>query len=198
MSLYNIQSTRKSTPLFEGEFASFQDCLEAAVQENRNLEYADLRLKNLRGINLDDARLTHADLSGANLTGANLSEARLLGANFTNAALFDACFAYSDLQHCIFEYSHFGGTDITGSNISFSHFAGISCYSLDFINASSMRGCTFKNAQGHTLKTSEPPVVILGLKHSPIVFTHEKIGSCAQRSNQSHSRLNCDETTAMT
>lgn len=175
MRVYTIQSTRNGNPLFEGTFNSFSACLEAAVNENINLDYANLRRQNLSNANLDDARLTHADFTGANLTGANLSEARLLGANLSGTALFNTCFAYSDLQHCIFEHSEFGGTDITGTNLSFSHFAGISCFALNFTDVMNMKNCTFKDTSGRLMKTSAPPVVIFGINSKPIIFMTEQI-----------------------
>lgn len=180
MRIYTIQSTQNKKSLFEGYFESFQSCLETAVNENIDLSHADLKQKNLCNSNLDDARLMHADFTGANLSGTNLSEARLTGANFSGAALFNTCFAYSDMQHCHFEHSDFGATELTGANLSFSNFAGLSCFSLDFMNVFAMKACTFKDTSGRLMKTSAPPVVILGINTNPIIFMNEQIEANAQ------------------
>ncbi len=174
MRTYVISSKNQKT-LFEGQFNSFNECLEHAVNNNVDLSHADLKHKNLTNINLDDARLTYADLTGANLTGANLSEARLLGANFTNAALHSCCLAYSDLQHCLFNQTAFGATDITGANISFSHFAGQSAYSLSFTDVGAMKNCLFTNTCGAAIETSQSPIVISGLKTTPIVLFNNQL-----------------------
>ncbi|MBD2459798.1 pentapeptide repeat-containing protein [Oscillatoria sp. FACHB-1407] len=65
-----------------------------------DLSTADLRHKDLRGVNLSNANLSHADLSkadlmavnfkDANLSGADLSDANLLVVNLTGANLENA------------------------------------------------------------------------------------------------------------
>lgn len=176
MRIYNILSRQNNKMLFEGQFGSFVECLERAVEENIDLGHADLRQRNLSNASLDDAWLTHADFTGANLGGANLSEARLSGARFTNAGLYNTCLAYSDMQHCRFEHAGFGATDIAGSNISFSRFAGLSCFSLDFTQVSAMKGCRFESPCAvHSVHTSCPPVVITGLHTTPLVIIEDQI-----------------------
>lgn len=170
MQVYTINKKHSSTILFEGAFNRFIDYLQAAVDNNTDLSHADLRHKNLSNANLDDARLQHADF-----TGANLSEARLYGCNFTNTGLYNTCFAYADLQHSQFKYTGFGGTDITGSNISFAQFSGLSCFSLDFTHVSAMRDCLFVTENGTILRTSSPPVVVKGLKPKPIILMQNQI-----------------------
>ena len=68
-----------------------------------DLQYHDLRHRNLRnadlhGANLSYADLRNADLYGADLSGANLCCARVKGANFTAADLSRANLSYVDLR----------------------------------------------------------------------------------------------------
>ncbi|MEM7618742.1 MAG: pentapeptide repeat-containing protein [Pseudomonadota bacterium] len=175
MSVQTITSKNNNDILFEGVFESFTACMEAAICENVDLSHADLRHKNLALANLDDARIKYADFTGSNLNGANLSEADLSGSIFSNANLYNTCFAYSDLQHCHFAYSNFGATDIAASTLSFSIFSGLSCFSLNFFDAKAMQDCIFNGPNGETMRTSEPPIVIKGLKSTPIILMSKQI-----------------------
>ncbi len=69
-----------------------------------------------------------------------------------------------------FEGASFGGTDITGSDISHAVFSNLSCFSLDFVLAASMIGCSFANTGGLVSTMSRPPVVIRGAAENIIVF----------------------------
>ncbi len=173
MKPFKVISTNKSDILFEGVYASFKDCLENAVEHKIDLSHADLTNKNLTNVNLDDAVLPFADFSSSNLTGANLSEAKLYAANFSYSSLYNTCFAYSDMKHCRFDYASFGGTDFTQCDISYSYFSGQSCFTENFMNVKEMKGCIFGTNDGKVLECSEPPFVVLGLKHSPIVISNK-------------------------
>ena len=174
MKSFKITSTNKTNILFESVFPSFKDCLETAVEKGIDLSHADLSNKNLTNANLDDAVLEFADLSGSNLTGANLSEANLYASNFSYASLYNTCFAYSDMQHCRFDFASFGATDFTNSNLSFSYFAGLSCFYQDYMHVKSMENCVFGTHEGEMFECSEPPVVLLGAYCRPMIFTNEK------------------------
>ncbi len=163
MKIQSIHSAATGAMLFEGRYDSFIECLEQAVQLRVLLNGADLRNRNLSNACLDDGLFAGADFSGANLTGANLSEASLPGACFENADLYNACFAYADLRNSIFSHANFGGTDITGADISHAHFAALSCFSLDFMHTAAMKDCRFSGEDGAEFTFSDPPVVIRGL-----------------------------------
>lgn len=175
MKFFSIRSIKNNEVLFEGRFYSFKTCVEQAVAEKMDLSYANLSNLDLSNANLDDARLAYANFSRANLTGANLSESNLAHANFDGAALYNVCFALSNLQMCNFENASFGATDITGANISCTKFSTLSCFTLGFIDAREMHGCVFKNPDGTTSKMSRPPIVINGLKTTPLIFMDRHI-----------------------
>lgn len=175
MKTYRVTATDKTTILYEGLFPSFKDCLEAAIKQNTELNHADLSFKNLTNAEMDNACLPFANFTGANLTGANLSEAKLFAANFSYTSLFNTCFAYSDMQHCRFDFASFGATDFTQSDISYSYFAGQSCFYQDFMRVQAMEECVFGTHDGRVLKCAEPPLVVLGVMPKPMVFTGDKI-----------------------
>jgi len=88
-----------SETLFEGDYATRKELLEAATKKGismrgADLSSADLRHANLEGADLYGADFTHADLSGANLKGANLACAQLEYANLAGARMF------GDIQIC--------------------------------------------------------------------------------------------------
>ncbi len=175
MSNFTITSHKDKTIIFEGNFHSFQECLESAVIQNRPLHNADLRGQNLSNRNLDGAQLSGADFTGSNLSGANLSESVLSQCIFSDTTLINTCLAYSDLQNCQFEGAQFGATDIVGADFSSCLFSGISCFTLNFIDAKKMGGCRYKNTDGQMLSMGKPPVVIMGLRSMPIAFMDHDI-----------------------
>lgn len=181
MKTYRVTSIDKTDILFEGVFPSFKDCVETAARQKVNLSRADLSYKNLTNAELDNACLTYANFTGSNLTGANLSETQLFAANFSYASLFNTCFANSDLQHCRFDYASFGATDFSYGDISFSYFAGKSCFHQDFMHTEAMERCVFKTLDGNVLEFSEPPIVVLGLSANPMVFTSSKSSCIGER-----------------
>jgi len=170
MKLYTIISLKTNQPLFEAQANSFIDCLETAANEGVSLHYADLSHQNLSNANLDDADLQNADFSHSNLTGANLSEARLQDCSFNGATMVNSCLAYSNLTHGEFLYSQFGATDITGASLEHAHFAGLSCFSLPFIQAATLHGSRYfygDNDHGYTM--NKAPIVTYGLGPGPLV-----------------------------
>ena len=78
--MIKIRNWRTSAVIFEGEYPTIKDAVEAAVKQGVSLASADLEGADLRG----------ADLEGADLTGANLRVADLTGANLRVADLTDA------------------------------------------------------------------------------------------------------------
>jgi uncharacterized protein YjbI with pentapeptide repeats len=78
-----------------------------AVAEGISLQYADLKYKNLSGMDLRGIDLRYADLSGANLILTDLEGADLSGCDLTTTHLCD--------------------TILTGADISGTHFIEGSC-----------------------------------------------------------------------
>ena len=78
---FQIKHRNTRAVLFEGEFASLKQSVEAAVKSGANLCGADLHSAYLRGADLRGAYLRGANLGGANLGGANLGGANLGGAD---------------------------------------------------------------------------------------------------------------------
>lgn len=183
MSNFTITSHKDNSLLFQGNFNSFPDCLEEAITQNTDLRHADLHSKNLSNSNLDDAKLHGADFTGSNLSGTNLSESDLSQCNFSNATLFNTCLAYSNLQDSQFEGAQFGATDITGANLSCCIFSGLSCFTLNFIEAREMEGCSYKDTNKGILPMNKPPIVIMGLHSTPIACLDDtiKLGEFTRR-----------------
>ena len=80
--MIQIRNWRTSEVIFEGDYQSIKDAVEAAVKQRVSLAWADLA-----GADLTDASLIRADLRGASLIGANLEGVNLTGANLTGAKL---------------------------------------------------------------------------------------------------------------
>ena len=68
---------------FEGDFASMELCIKAALKAGVDLRDSDLRGSNLSGSNLRGSDLRGSDLSGSNLSGSNLSGSNLSGSDLT-------------------------------------------------------------------------------------------------------------------
>ncbi|MDH5722839.1 MAG: pentapeptide repeat-containing protein [Alphaproteobacteria bacterium] len=178
MNVITLKSHKTGKIIFSGPYNSVVDCLEDAVSKKINLAYVDLRYQNLSNANLDDAHMPYANLTGCNLSGTNFSESILHESDFQHASLYNCYLSYSDLQGCNFRHSDFGATNIVGANIENCSFSTLSCFTLDFSHASSMKGCTFNHYNGDVYPMSGSPVVISGLFKTPVIImdTIIKIG----------------------
>ena len=76
--------------IFEGDFASVSEAVNAAVAAKKSLSSANLRSANLSSANLSYADLSYANLRSADLSSANLSYADLSYANLSYADLSSA------------------------------------------------------------------------------------------------------------
>ena len=175
MPKHHIKSLENNNVLFEGEFKTFKNCVETAINQRINLANANLRYNNLSNINLDDAIMPGADMRGSNLTGANLSEGYFKGTNFTQCALYNTCFVGSNLTSCNFADASFGATDIYDTIITNSQFSTQSCFGLNFQRTKNMQGCVFINIDGRILAMSKAPIVINGWKDSPVIILDNHI-----------------------
>lgn len=175
MPEFSIYSRLDQTCLYRGTFQNIKTCLEHAVLDGAYLNYADLRHTDLRNANLDDATLSHADLSHADLTGANLSESNLSGIRIKGATLYGTCFAYANLSRAQFDHAIFGGTDVTGADLSFSTFAGKSYATLNYRSAKTNDGCRVRDKNGNYFRMSRPPISVVGLRPSPLIFLDDHV-----------------------
>ncbi len=185
MPALQIINHRTGTLIYQGRFQTAGACLEQAAADNVSLDYADLRNANLAGTALDGISMRYALLDRVNLTGANLSEARLDGASFRGATLQGACLAFSTMEHCNFDGTFFGATDIAGAVLDDSHFSTLSAFSLNFIDCTSLHGCTYQEDGEERCHFSSPPLVLHGLS-LPVVFMqdHLKIGAAVKHYEQ--------------
>jgi uncharacterized protein YjbI with pentapeptide repeats len=94
----------------------------------RNYERADLRNKDLRGVNFTCANFRGADLSGSDLRGAI----------FVSADLSRAC-----LHRCNCEGADFSGADLTGSYLKGANFTRATLWHTVF------KGAICKNTKFH-------------------------------------------------
>lgn len=169
-----IKHHRTKTVLHAGHFSGLRAAVEDAVRTHVRLDGADLRHANLALAGLDGAALSGARLDGANLTGANLSESVLSGTSLAGTTLHGACLCFSDLENCDFCGALFGGTDIAGTRLDRSRFAGLSTFSLNFIDADSLKDCLYLDTDGQKHLFSHPPLVVLGLPQ-PLILTERHI-----------------------
>ena len=91
--------------LFEGQFGSLRDAIQAAVKSRASLSGADLSGADLSG----------ADLSGADLSGADLRRASLSGADLSGASLRRASLSGADLRRASLRRASLSGADLSGA-----------------------------------------------------------------------------------
>lgn len=173
---FRITGHDKNIILYEGLFFTAKDCLESALNDQTNLNGADLVNMNLVNICLDSTALRNVKFDGSNLMGANLSETSFIDCTFRNTSLTGACFAFSQLTNCNFDGAIFGGTDIAGARLENLRFSTQSALKLNYIDAQYIKDCHF--IQEHKIGFSSPPVTIQGLEKDIVVFdNHIKIGN---------------------
>jgi hypothetical protein len=125
MTKHTIKHRFTGAVLFEGEFASLRECLEAARRAYTNISGAHLFGANLFGASLSRADLSGADLSRADLSGADFSRADLSGANISRANLSGANLSGAALSRA----------DLSGANISGAFLCGASLSRADLYGA---------------------------------------------------------------
>lgn len=179
MKVIKLRCTITDTVLYEGRFENVARCLEQAMKDRADITNVSLKNMDLSCAALDEASFHMADFTGANLTGANLSEANFTDCRFLGAALFNTCLSYSRLLRCGFEGASFGGTEITGTWLEDCRFSTLSCFTLDFVQAATMRGTSFIGTSGEAYPMTRPPLVIRGAQMGPVSLLdrHIKIGA---------------------
>lgn len=185
MKDYQIVSYKNREILYAGRFQNFRACVEQAVSDRVSLRDADLSNRNLSHAELDGGDFRHARFIQCNLSGANTSECRLSGAQFNGAIVHGTVFCESDLRAASFNAALFGATDFFASRIDEAIFSTLSAFSINFLDALSMRGSHFQNPCGTICPMSRPPLVIQGLQQ-PVIFLdrHIKIGHAVFETGQ--------------
>ncbi len=173
--LKNIAIThfRTGETLFEGPFKSLGHAVEAAIEDDISLAFADLRHANLINAQMDGAILDSAQLTDANLLGANISEASLHRTSFKNAQMHSTVLCESIIEAANFEGTLFGATDIASAQIRRCLFNTLSTFSLNFRDADLVHLNGFMAAQEQLCEFSRPPLILGGLAYPIICLDHK-------------------------
>lgn len=177
MSNTEIFSHHDESLLYHGKHDSIIATIEDAYTEGHSLNRANLNGAKINNITLDGLEAHDMHFINANMSGANLSETTLTNCNFSGAHLVDACLAEATLKSCILDYAMFGGTDISGAQFINCHFAGLSCFSLNYMSAAYLERLIYRNDDTQEVEFSQPPIVINGVNTTPIILfdRHTKI-----------------------
>lgn len=160
--------------IFQCKNSNIKECIEIAIQQNIDLNGADLRNKDLRNINLDGAKLHNVQFQNCDLTGANLSEADLDNCNFSYAKLIDCCISYSTLKNCYFKETTFAATDFAMATLYNCNFSGPSFRNTNFSDHTTLTECHYISENNNLCAVNQPPVTITGF-NSPILLTDNHI-----------------------
>lgn len=169
-----IRETGNRKVVYGGNFRSEGECLEKAISEGIKTTNLDLRHADLSGSNLDASDFSGSWFHYSNLTGANMSECRLESCIFYNAQLYNCCLCDAEIISCDMRFAEFGATDISGSYIQNTVFAGLSSFTLNFINARMIQNCFYQSACETISNITSPPIVISGLRQT-ITFLDDTI-----------------------
>ena len=145
---------------YEKEDNTIKDTIEAAVEQNINLEGANLRDTNLMCANLkgacffsadfSNANLSYANLSGANLGCVNFNTANLYNTDFSNARLYNANFSYAYLDHANLSHANLSDTDFCCASLGNTNleYANFNCANLycTFLNNANLYKASLYNA----------------------------------------------------
>lgn len=137
-----------------------QCAFNGADLRGRNLSGLDLRGANLRGADLTGANLSQADLQGADLRGAildqaNLSSTNLAGANLSGASFQQANLAAADLSGAILQSAQLVAANLTGVQLQASRLQGSNFTGADL---------SFANLQGADVEQANFQATVL--KHA--------------------------------
>jgi len=134
MKLHQIKNINNIV-IFEAKTETFKECVELAVKQNINLQFANLQRAKLQGANLQ-----YVDLQEANLQEANLQYVDLQGANLQGADLQGAYLQEANLQGADLQGADLQGANLQGANIDFS------CWPL-WCGSQGVIGCTEQKKQ---------------------------------------------------
>ena len=162
--MQTIQLTSWSTNeiLFQGQFNSFRECLENAIDKGVILNFLCLENQDLSLANLDGAIMNDAHIRYCNFRGANLSECELQKTHWTGCDMTEVCFKDTDLvcakfQQCKMRDVHMQFADMRGMMVTCPEFL-----KGDFSRTPHMGGSVFL-ANGTAYAMSRPPVFVRGM-----------------------------------
>jgi hypothetical protein len=112
-----IKHLINNSVLFEGDYGTLKEAVEAAVRQKVDLYGANLYGADLCGADLYGANLYGADLYGANLYGADLRGADLHGADLHGADLHGANLCGANLRGADLRGADLYGANLCGANL---------------------------------------------------------------------------------
>lgn len=190
MSWLTLKTWNTGETLFEGEFASWKECLESAITagvslDHLQLENADLSAANLDGASLDYARITHCNLRGANLSEASLIKSQWTGCDFTEACLMDTQAVNAKFTQCRMGQMDVAYADLRGAMIDCPAFL-----KNDFTRSTHMGGAVFMT-HGSVYSISRGPVFVRGMALDVVLMDeHVLIGGDMIVRNDQLGRIN--------
>jgi len=107
-----------STPHATAPTPTVDSAHEAADLQGRNLQWSDLRRRDLEGANVAGANLQHADAAAANLAQASFSGANLQHADLDGASLIGADLSGADLEHANLADANLENARLAGANLN--------------------------------------------------------------------------------
>ena len=143
MQEWTINFLNDRKPLVvEGE--TFATVVEAYLQKNKDLTYADLSDTDLSHADLSYANLSHADLSHADLRFVNLTNTDLRYANLNHANLHDANLTFATLSHTNLTYANLNYTTLSDTDLSYANLSYANLHDADVSHAD-LRFATLSN-----------------------------------------------------
>jgi len=112
---------------------------EALKPKGQNFQNADLRNKDFKYADLQEANFRGANLSGSDFESANLQKAdffkaNLSGANLKNADLDFAGFIGADLTEADLRGAHLLSTDFSGADLSRANLTGAWEVNMEYVS----------------------------------------------------------------
>ena len=122
-------------------------------EKNNRVDLSGMNMSDmdLRGRNLDLAKLRGADLSGSNLERAGFVDLDLFNVNLSRARLFDAVLNGSNLSHARLQMADLNGAEING--VDFSHADLTRADLSDFLPAEYGESLLYEGAFDYMLET---------------------------------------------
>lgn len=172
-----IKQRFSGSVLFSTEIDSLKFAVEAAVKQQTDLSFADLRGTDLEETNLKGAyfegaylggtNLGGADLEGANLRRANLVEADLKEADLRGVDLYGASLRGADLRGADLRGADLERVDLKGADLRGVYFEGANLEGANLdgaeLDGTELEGAYLKGANGEKLKfVGNRPMFIVG------------------------------------
>lgn len=173
MALLKLITWNDQTILFEGDFDSWKDCLESAVDQNVSLDHIllenmDLQSANLDGAQMDYAHVRHCDLRGANLSEVSMIKSKWSGCNMGHACMWETQAIGAQFIQCRMNDVDVAFCDMRGLMVTCPLFL-----KNDFSRTTYIGGATYM-AHGSVYPMSRGPLFVQGLTQD-VVFLDSHI-----------------------